>query len=441
MKTELYDAIPEIESPDTPSPDIDIIPEPVPDAPTTDGNLSAEHEALNEVLKTAGFAYNAEGDYFYSLKDCWQRECGYCRLYDDACKNFNMVTDAEPFEFEFGGKRWLIELWKGQYGITTGCEIGIYNTDRPNLITEAFTGPFYDCVTDAEMMPMSFTLYKKGKVLLERSGTAWWLTAFRLGEFSHRRSLVMDASITLPSVEMAEALAAAVAGGGYTEDEYSRDGSTVNIHFTKPHGDRNILERAHEFAIQKLNEVNTSLYRTATSGFPSTLAALSFVQSTAPTLFAFMVNSLYAHAVFDAFSWLKAAAFPSAVAGVVAAPPIIAPPTPIRYFDAKPEPPRYFDARPDSTRYFDAKPEPQRRRVLYANWNPAPAPVREPKPLPFLTEFIANPADAPRVARSLPTRVARSLPTRVAAPATSRFAELSAILDNYLALRCPGSYL
>jgi Domain of unknown function (DUF4474) len=25
------------------------------------------------------------------------------------------------------GKTWMIELWKGQYGLMTGCEIGVYN--------------------------------------------------------------------------------------------------------------------------------------------------------------------------------------------------------------------------------------------------------------------------------------------------------------------------
>ena len=81
---------------------------------------------LNDDLRSAGFAYDYKNDYFYSLKNCWQREAGYCRLYDEGAPLFNMVMDCEPITFSYRGKRWLIELWKGQYGITTGAEIGIY---------------------------------------------------------------------------------------------------------------------------------------------------------------------------------------------------------------------------------------------------------------------------------------------------------------------------
>ena len=49
---------------------------------------------------------------------------------------FQMVTQFEPIYFDYDGKTWLIEFWKGQYGINTGAEIGIYHTD-----TEGKTKP------------------------------------------------------------------------------------------------------------------------------------------------------------------------------------------------------------------------------------------------------------------------------------------------------------
>ena len=39
---------------------------------------------------------------------------------------FQMVFDALPVYFDYQKKTWLIEFWKGQYGINTGAEIGIY---------------------------------------------------------------------------------------------------------------------------------------------------------------------------------------------------------------------------------------------------------------------------------------------------------------------------
>lgn len=64
----------------------------------------------------------------------------------------------------------MIELWKGQYGITTGAEIGIYNTASDDIKTKQFTGTYYDCASDDERLDMSFVLRKNGKVLFKRSG-------------------------------------------------------------------------------------------------------------------------------------------------------------------------------------------------------------------------------------------------------------------------------
>ena len=94
------------------------------------GDKAAQQAALNRELAEAGFAYDRKEDIFYSLMDCWQREMGYCQLYDEGSSLFNMVMHCEPVRFSYAGKRWMIELWKGQYGITTGAEVGIYNTDH-----------------------------------------------------------------------------------------------------------------------------------------------------------------------------------------------------------------------------------------------------------------------------------------------------------------------
>ena len=66
-----------------------------------------------------------------------------------------MIMDCEPVEFSYGGKRWLIELWKGQYGITTGGEIGIYNTKREDIDHEKFKGTFYENIQDDERLLLS----------------------------------------------------------------------------------------------------------------------------------------------------------------------------------------------------------------------------------------------------------------------------------------------
>lgn len=151
--------------------------------PNPDKN--AQQEQLNQDLKPAGFAYDRRTDTFYSLMDCWQRKMGYCRLYDEAAPGFNMIMHCEPVPFFYGGKRWLVELWKGQYGITTGGEIGVYNTTLEDVHSEKFIGTFYESISDDERLPMAFVLRKNGKPIMRRKGLHWWLTGFKLGSSLH----------------------------------------------------------------------------------------------------------------------------------------------------------------------------------------------------------------------------------------------------------------
>ena len=84
---------------------------------------------LNHLLEPFGFQYDPGQDIFLSRIDAWQRDYGYCRLYDESAAHFNMVFDCEPVYFDYDGRTWLVEFWKGQYGINIGGEAGIYRAD------------------------------------------------------------------------------------------------------------------------------------------------------------------------------------------------------------------------------------------------------------------------------------------------------------------------
>ena len=63
-----------------------------------------------------------------SIRRCTRSSAGwYAYGYDAAALAMNAIIDCEPIFFDYAGKTWLIELWKGQYGLETGCEIGVYN--------------------------------------------------------------------------------------------------------------------------------------------------------------------------------------------------------------------------------------------------------------------------------------------------------------------------
>ncbi len=178
-----------------------------------------------------GFAYDPEQDIFYSTLNPWQRKYGYCRLYDEAAALLSMIVDCEPIRFEYDGKLWLIELWKGQYGATSGCEIGVYTARKKSI--RLFGNVLYRRTDD--LFDISVCLLKNGSVLLSRAEKHWWLTGFKLGEFSEPGELTAIIDIHLKNEEMQKVFVAALQRTGYTSGEYSATGGDIRINFTTPH--------------------------------------------------------------------------------------------------------------------------------------------------------------------------------------------------------------
>ena len=326
--------------------------------PTSNKALVASR--VNEDLKESGFAYDLKGDYFYSLMNCWQREMGYCKAYDEGAPLFNMIMDCEPITFSYAGKRWLIELWKGQYGITTGGEIGIYSTQREDIDDERFKGTFYEAISDAECLPMSFVLRKNKKVLIKRSAIHWWLTGFKLGEFSQTDTLTMDAKITFRDADMCHRFVSALQEIGYTKKEFSVRRMTVLIHYTKPHSPQSLSRNvAQETAVQLVNKNNCGLYGLATHKYKYTLDKLEYLKTAMPEVYEFFLHSLYARGFYEAFKWL--------IDFIHGRKPDPNPPIPKPPGPCPPIPPRPCPPKPPRP----CPPEP-----------PGPCPPRPPKPCP-----------------------------------------------------------
>ncbi len=247
---------------------------------------------INKDLKPFGFAYYRPQNMFYSLMDCWQRECGYCRLYDEGCAAFSMIIDCEPIYFDYAGKKWLIEFWKGQYGMTTGCEIGIYNTKIPFIdIPGLFNGTFYETASDEERLPLAFTLIKKDKVLFYRRDLHWWLTGFRLGEFSEPEDLIMHAQITLKDIEMRDAFIGGLTRAGYKSSEIAYRGTTVGFVYDKPRNKQPFTRTPIlEFMMQTNNKRNCFAYNEATKLIGDPLDKFVYVKNEAPKMYNKILN-------------------------------------------------------------------------------------------------------------------------------------------------------
>jgi len=277
--------------------------------PVTDiiGSESEQLDELNKELATFGFKYEPYQDIFLSLMYCWQRDFGYCRLYDEATAPFSMIIDCEPIRFEYAGKKWMIEFWKGQYGMTTGGEVGIYYTTGNDLkIKGIFNGTFYYCVNDEDRINMSFALRKNGNLLFTRNGYHWWLTGFKLGEFSDPEELAMDIMLDLYDRAMVSAFVDALKKTGYRENEYSVHGSRVYVHFEKPHSSQPITRTFFtEHFMQLNNESLCRAYARLTEEYTDTLDKLALVRQESPAMYNQILNMGKPKGVYNAYSSIK----------------------------------------------------------------------------------------------------------------------------------------
>ena len=244
------------------------------------------NENLDRILASAGYAYDPKQDIFYSILDAWQRNYGYFRLYDKAAPLFSMIMDCEPIYFTYAGKRWLIQFWKGQYGITTGCEVGVYTTTRPDLhIPGIFKGPFFDCAGDEDLLHIACTLYKYGNPMFSRKDIHWWVTGFILGEFSEPSDLTVDIKITLKDKIMRSVFIMGLIEAGYDRDELMVDGNTVCLNFAAPRTPQPITRNpVSDNVIQLRNKLLCEIYQQITAPFTNVTDKLQAMEQHFPQL-------------------------------------------------------------------------------------------------------------------------------------------------------------
>ena len=167
-----------------------------------------KNELLNNLAKPVGYRYDTSQDIFVARLDATQKSFGYTTLYDLSAPFFNMIFDYETIYFNYAARTWLIEMWKGQYGINSGCELGIYNTDRV-LLPEQYNSTLFNAVDTKDMPVISLKLNRhcdKDKCEFSKLGRVrqrhWWLTIFKMGCFTKPRELFLNASITFKDYSM-----------------------------------------------------------------------------------------------------------------------------------------------------------------------------------------------------------------------------------------------
>ena len=199
---------------------------------------------LNELLSPFGFSYLPSHNIITSKHDAWQRGFGYQSLFDKTAVHFNILFDCEPVYFDYDGRTWRIEIWKGQYGINLGGEIGIYYADTL-LSPDEYDTAHFESVPDWLMMPLSMEIFQHKECTPDScfqtcpvfcvAQKHWWLTGFYTGKYCRPEDLSMKVSITFPNETILQSFVRALIRTGYEQCGLSICHLTVSFVFTRPH--------------------------------------------------------------------------------------------------------------------------------------------------------------------------------------------------------------
>lgn len=246
-------------------------------------SMQEKVQELNELAEPFGFMYMPEQDIFISCREAWQREMGYETLFDRAAVAAHIVIDARPVYFDYEGRTWLIELWKGQYGINTGGEVGVYHADTL-VAPEEYEVTHFEAVDDYEMPDIRCRLTRGREILYEYGERHWWLTGFRTGMFSKPKDLTLHAAITFPSRAMAEAFLTGLQRSGMYCHYYRICGNRVCVDMVRGVQDSWIARICKVWA-QCCNRLSAAAYCIVTKPFRDTADRMLFLYYQLPWCF------------------------------------------------------------------------------------------------------------------------------------------------------------
>ncbi len=245
---------------------------------------------LNELTEPLGYHYVPCQDIFLSTLDAWQREFGYTQKFDCLAPLFNMVFDSEPVYFDYDGRTWLIEFWKGQYGINTGAEMGIYCADGI-VPSENRKNEYFHTIPDDQLPLFFMNLYRTDRedtrTVVNVSMTHWWLAAFRMGCFSQPGNLCANFCIDFADRNMMRAFANALTAQGYDACSLQIRDSCICFSYQIPLTPDSCsrITKLIRRLVQRKNRLFCKLYRFMTRPFRCTPDRLLYLYFYLPVIF------------------------------------------------------------------------------------------------------------------------------------------------------------
>lgn len=264
---------------------------------------------LQEYLKDnalAGYKYHPDGYYYTDDKDCWQKNAGYNEIYDKLAPAAGMPIDQIRIHFDYGGKEWMIQFWKGQYGwLFVGAEIGVYTAPLGTYSTEAGAVNHFNCADEEDWLKIQLDCYFSEnddghykKIFTREYDYYWWATGFVPGQLTNytipKTELKTKNRITFKSTAMADAFVQELRNCGFVralgsdqlvDDSYYQKGADVWVLWSTIYHDAfaNYSESKTTTTTKAATTTTKKATTTTTTAKPTTTEATTEATTTATT--------------------------------------------------------------------------------------------------------------------------------------------------------------
>lgn len=247
--------------------------------------VTAEKNLLRNLLEKRqilSYQYSYEDDYYYTNdKEAWQYNFGFGKIYDVVSPYILLEYDYVRVFFVYEGKDWMLQMWKGQYGlIFYGGEIGIYN--RPHSEEGVHEWTMYSCPAEEDWINMEMTLWHE-----QSNGTwvreftrdydkYWWCTGFKNGHLRQEEpadELRLTGRITLKDEEMTEIVAK-----GLVECGFGKSDTKENLGIDMIYVEGNDIT----FSWQEISAAESTMAIKVIGGTMTALSIITFLPLIAP---------------------------------------------------------------------------------------------------------------------------------------------------------------
>lgn len=244
---------------------------------------------LLEERQILSYQYSYIDDYYYTNdKDAWQYNFGFGKIYDFVSPYILLEYDYIRVFFTYENKDWMLQMWKGQYGLVFyGGEVGIYTKEHSDEGINEWT--FFNCPAEEDWLNMEMTLWHEdingnwNREFTREYDKYWWCTGFKNGHLRQEEpadELRLTGRITLKDAQMTSLVADGLAECGLAKAN-SKNAMGVDSIYV----DGNDIH----FSWQNISEAESTMFIKVSTGIIGSLLVLPFAPVILPFVGAYAV--------------------------------------------------------------------------------------------------------------------------------------------------------